>query len=308
MSSGEEETRPAVFDDEHTPVSQLLRVEDTGKRPCLIRLTGAQIGEVVLVENELVIGRDTDSGLSLPHDRGVSREHAKLVVVGDGALLVDLGSTNGTFVDGVRVKEKLLVEGEKIRIGQTTVLKYVRYDEAELKMQRRLVDEALRDGMTRIFNRRYFMDRLDSELGFADRHGTPVSLVLFDLDHFKGLNDRYGHLCGDRVLCDLAQVCARAVRNEDVLARYGGEEFIVLLRGIMHEGALRLGERLRRSIELADLGRALEPPRPVTISVGVATFTANEYKPVKTARERLVAAADTALYRAKNAGRNCVRP
>jgi diguanylate cyclase (GGDEF)-like protein len=305
--SAEKETRPSTFDEEHTPVSQIMRVEESGKRPCLLRLTGSQLGEVLTIDGELVIGRDAECGLSLPHDRGVSREHAKLVALGDGALLVDLGSTNGTFVDGVSVKEKLLVEGDKIRVGQTTVLKFVRYDEAELRMQRRLVDEALRDGLTRIFNRRYFMERLDSELGFGDRHGTPVSLVLFDLDHFKALNDRYGHLCGDRVLCDLAQVCGRTLRSEDVLARYGGEEFIVLLRGIMHEGALRLGERLRRSIELAQLGEGLVPPRAVTISVGVATFTANDYKPVKTARERLVAAADTALYRAKNAGRNCVR-
>jgi two-component system cell cycle response regulator len=300
--------RVVTFDDDRTPTSTPVRVDDHGiKRPCLVRLTGAQLGEVVMIERELVIGRDVEGGLSLMHDRGVSREHAKVVVVGDGALLVDLGSTNGTFVDGVRVKEKLLTEGVKIRIGQTTVLKYARYDDAELRMQRRLVDEALRDGMTRVFNRRYFMERLDSELGFGDRHGTPVSLVLFDLDHFKALNDEYGHLVGDRVLCELAQVCQRTVRNEDVLARYGGEEFIVLLRGILHDGAARLAERLRRGIELANLGGALVPPRPVTISLGVATFTTADYRPVKTARERLVGAADAALYRAKDAGRNCVK-
>jgi diguanylate cyclase (GGDEF)-like protein len=262
---------------------------------------------VIEIRGELVIGREAEHGLSLPHDRGVSREHAKIVATGDGALLVDLGSTNGTFVDGLQIQEKLLNEGEKIRVGQTTVLKYARYDEAELKMQHRLVEEALRDGMTRVFNHRYFMDRLQSELGFAERHGAPISLVLFDLDRFKMLNDTYGHPTGDRVLCEVAQVCARAVRHEDVLARYGGEEFIVLLRSIPIDGALRLAERLRAAIEGAALGQSLSPPYPVTISVGVATFGAADYKPVGTARERLVATADAALYRAKHAGRNCVK-
>ncbi len=245
--------------------------------------------------------------MSLPHDVGVSRVHAKIVALaGGGALLVDLGSTNGTFVDGERIKERLLVEGDKIRVGQGTVLKYARYDEAELRMQRRLVDEALRDGMTRVYPRRYFMDRVDSELGYAARHGLPVSVVLFDLDHFKAVNDTYGHLSGDSVLCAVAAVCARTVRNEDVLARYGGEEFIVLLRGIVKEGAMRLAERLRRAIELAELGNLLEPPRAITISLGVATFTTEDFRPLETARERLVSAADAALYRAKHGGRNLV--
>jgi len=296
------------FDDERTPVTRSNRIEDLGgKRPCLVQLTGAQLGEVIVIEGQLLIGRDRELGLSLPHDRGASREHAKVVALADGAMVIDLGSTNGTYVNGVAVKERLLVEGDKLRIGQTTVLKYARYDDSELKMQRRLVDEALRDGMTRIFNRRYFMERLDSELCFGERHGVPLSLVLFDLDHFKALNDVYGHLTGDRVLTEVAAVCARTVRHEDVLARYGGEEFIVLLRGIPSDGALRLGERLRRAIELAQLARGFSPPRDLTISVGVATVMPSDYRPLDTARERLVAAADAALYRAKHAGRNTVR-
>jgi diguanylate cyclase (GGDEF)-like protein len=299
--------RDDFADDERTPTTPPLVVEASGKRPCLVRLTGAQLGEIIVIEGELVIGREASHAINLPHDRGVSRVHAKVLQLGDGALLVDLGSTNGTFVDEARVREKLLGEGEKIRVGQTTVFKFARYDDSELRMQRRLVDEALRDGMTRVFNRRYFMERLESELGYADRHGAPLSLVLFDLDHFKPLNDRYGHLVGDQVLCELARVCGRTVRHEDVLARYGGEEFVVMLRGIPHEGAMRLAERLRRAVELAALGQSLSPPRPVTISVGVATFSQKDHRPLKSARERLVAAADTALYRAKHAGRNCVR-
>jgi diguanylate cyclase (GGDEF)-like protein len=297
-----------ALQDELTPITTLGRNEEQWrKRACLIRLTGAQLGEVFVIEKEVVIGRDRDVGLSLPHDRGVSREHAKIIEVKDGALLVDLGSTNGVFVDGVRVKERLLVEGDKIRIGQMTVLKYTRFDESEIKMQQRLVDEALRDGMTRVFNRRYFMERLDAEIGFGDRNGVPLSLTLFDLDHFKKLNDQHGHLVGDRVLTELAEVCQRTVRHEDVLARYGGEEFIVLLRATQAEGATRLAERLRRGVELAQLGKTLEPPRPVTISVGVATFLPADYRPLATARERLITTADAALYRAKGAGRNCVR-
>jgi two-component system, cell cycle response regulator len=296
------------FEDEKTPVTHsMVFGGPTPKLPCLVRLTGSQLGEVLLIEGELFVGREREHGISMPHDVGVSRVHAKIVALdGGGALLVDLGSTNGTFVDGVRVKEKLLIEGDKIRVGQSTVLKFQRFDDAELKMQRRLVDEALRDGMTRVFNRRYFMERVESELGYASRHGVPVSVVLFDLDHFKEVNDVYGHLAGDQVLCALAAVCARTVRNEDVLARYGGEEFIVLLRGIVQEGALRLAERLRRGVELAELGSGLAPPRAITVSVGVATFRADDFPPLETARERLIATADAALYRAKHAGRNVV--
>jgi diguanylate cyclase (GGDEF)-like protein len=296
------------FEEEKTPVAHSAAFgAPTKKLPCLVRISGAQLGEVLLIEGELTVGREREHGVSLPHDVGVSRVHAKVMALdGGGALLVDLGSTNGTFVDGDRITERRLVEGDKIRVGQSTVLKYVRYDEAELRMQRRLVDEALRDGMTRVFNRRYFMDRVESELAYAARHGLPVSVVLFDLDHFKGVNDAYGHLSGDSVLCAVADECARTVRNEDVLARYGGEEFIVLLRGIVKEGAMRLAERLRRAIELAELGNLLEPPRAITISLGVATFTTEDFRPLETTRERLVSAADAALYRAKHGGRNLV--
>ena len=296
------------FDDEVTPIAMPSIYEEAGdKRPCLIRLTGALLGEVVVVQGEMVIGRDNPKGLSLPHDRGASREHAKIIEVPGGARLIDLGSTNGTFVDGVRIEDHLLVEGDKVRIGQTSVLKYARYDDAEIRMQRRLVDEALRDGMTRVFNRRYFMERLEAEVGFGERHRAPVSLVLFDVDRFKQVNDTYGHLAGDRMLIALAEVCSKTARNEDVVARYGGEEFIVLLRGIRSDGAMRVGERLRRAVELAQLGASLKPPRALTISVGVATLSPSDHKPITTATERLVAAADAALYRAKHAGRNCVR-
>ena len=297
------------FPDERTPVTpRMNRVGDLGeKRSCLLQLTGAALGEVIVIDKELVIGRDPSDGLRLPHDRGASREHARIrVVEGNGALLTDLASTNGTFVDGVRVRERLLVEGDKIRIGQTTVLKYARYDDSELSMQRKLVDEALRDGMTRIFNRRYFMDRIDAELGFAERHKLPIALVLFDLDHFKQVNDAYGHLTGDRILTEVAAICARTVRHEDVLARYGGEEFIVLLRAIPVDGAMRLAERLRFAVEEAALCAALTPPRALTISVGVAFMDPAALTPLDTARERIVSAADAALYRAKRGGRNSV--
>ncbi len=295
------------FEHEETPIAQPSPITTGGiRRSCLIRLTGAQLGEVIVIRGEMVVGRDRPSGISLPHDRGASREHAKIIEIDGGARLVDLGSTNGTYVDGVRIQDCVLVEGAKVRIGQTSVLKFARYDEAEIVMQRRLVDEALRDGMTRVFNRRYFMERLDAEIGFGERHHSPVSLVMFDVDRFKALNDIHGHLVGDKILIAIANVCLETARSEDVVARYGGEEFVVMLRGIHHDGAVRVGERLRCAVELAALGAHLAPPRPLTISVGVATLSGGDFKPLATAGERLVASADAALYRAKRAGRNIV--
>src|SRR5262249_39412783 len=161
---------------------------------------------------------------------------------------------------------------------------------------------ALRDSLTRLFNKRYLMDRLDSELKFAQRHETAGSLLMLDIDHFKTVNDTHGHLAGDAVLANLAQVLSKAVRNEDVVARFGGEEFAIILRAIGVDPAVQMAERLRRLVE-ASTAACGDKQLKTTVSIGVAGFPA---KPVKTVDE-LVEAADKALYRAKDEGRNRVR-
>ena len=298
------------FTDE-TNATPLLRI--TGdvqgpKRPCLVVIAGAHLGEIFPVEGEIIIGRDLDANLRLAEDEGVSRRHARVTPVADGALLADLGSQNGTFVDGDRVQERVLKEGMKIRIGQTTVLKFARYDAVEEAAQRQLLESALRDGLTRAFNRRYFIDRLAAEVRFAERHAQPLALIILDIDHFKTLNDAHGHLIGDDVLRAVVGVLSDTLRAEDVLARYGGEEFAVLVRGVKRDNALVLGERLRK--EVAEMGLTKEGGEKlaVTVSVGISMFPLENPADVPSEQmgKRLIELADAALYRAKNGGRNRV--
>jgi diguanylate cyclase (GGDEF)-like protein len=291
-----------------TPLMQITGDVQGPKRPCLVVIAGAHLGEIFPVEGEIIIGRDLESNLRLAEDEGVSRRHARVTPVADGALLADLGSQNGTYVDGERVQERVLKEGMKIRIGQTTVLKFARYDGVEEAAQRQLLESALRDGLTRAFNRRYFVERLGAEIRFAERHAQPLALLMLDIDQFKQLNDSHGHLIGDDVLRAVVGVLGDTLRAEDVLARYGGEEFAVLVRGVNKDGARVLGERLRR--EIAEMGLTKEGGEKlsVTVSIGVGIFPLENPADVPSEKvgHRLIELADAALYRAKNGGRNRV--
>lgn len=168
--------------------------------------------------------------------------------------------------------------------------------EANLKLQ----ELASRDGLTGLFNHRHFQEALARELDRAGRHSHPVSLVLFDIDHFKVVNDTYGHPAGDAVLQALSQRALELLRPSDILARYGGEEFAVILPETGEKGAFVLAERLRRGIEQMHIvaeGHTLS----VTVSLGVSTWTP---KRRGVGKAELVAAADSALYRSKKNGRN----
>jgi two-component system cell cycle response regulator len=304
------ERPPRGFSEETnaTPLVRLTGDVQGPKRPCLVVIAGAHLGEIFTIDGEIIIGRDADAQLRLAEDEGVSRRHARVTKVADGALLADLGSQNGTFVDGERVQELVLKEGQKIRVGQTTVLKFARYDEVEERAQRQLLENALRDGLTRAFNRRYFVQRLAAEVRFAERHHQPLALLMIDIDHFKKLNDANGHQAGDDVLQAIVALFEDTLRAEDVLARYGGEEFAVLVRGVSRDNALVLAERLRRAVESFKV--AHEPaPLTVTVSIGVSAFpisdAAGEAAPEQTG-QKLIELADAALYRAKHAGRNRV--
>lgn len=304
------ERPPRGFSEEtsDTPMVRLTGDVQGPKRPCLVVVAGAQLGEIFPIVGELIIGRDVDAQLRLPEDEGVSRRHARVTAVADGALLSDLGSQNGTWVDGERVQERVLKEGMKIRVGQTTVLKFACYDAVEEAMQRQLLESALRDGLTRAFNRRYFLQRLQAEIRFAERHSQPLALLMIDIDHFKQLNDTHGHRAGDDVLRGLVGLLHETLRAEDVLARWGGEEFAVLVRGIGRDNALTLAERLRRVVAERKIAREDGAPLPITVSIGVSVYPIERVGDVPSEQtgEKLVELADAALYRAKNDGRNRV--
>ncbi len=271
-------------------------------RPCLTVLTGTATGQTFkLSRGEAVIGRADDALIRLVDD-GVSRNHARLRLETDKLWVEDLESRNGTFVNGAKIDKRVpLQDGDKIQVGRTTVLRFAYHDEIDESFHESLMSSALRDPLTRLFNKRYFLDRLDSELKFARRHDASLSLLMLDLDHFKLVNDTHGHLAGDAVLINLAGVLTGAVRNEDVVARFGGEELAVILRAIPLEPAIQLADRLRRLVEqtVTQFGGV---DLRATVSVGAAGFPTTRAETI----EALIDAADKALYRAKDAGRNRV--
>ena len=187
------------------------------------------------------------------------------------------------------------------KLGTNVVLKFTWADALEEEVQQRLYDNAVRDALTHTWNRRYFNERLAQEFSFAHRHQRPLSLLVIDLDHFKQVNDRFGHAAGDQVLRAIAARVQTDLRDEDVLARFGGEEFTVLLRDCLLVDAMAVAERIRRRVASTPVpfeGR----PVPVTISVGVAC-TAEEQMD---SSQRLFSRADQRLYKAKREGRNRV--
>jgi two-component system cell cycle response regulator len=293
--------------DEDTTATDLAEHKDAtsgagGRRACLTVLTGLATGQMYKVERMTVIGRAAECTVRIVDD-GISRSHARLRRESGGTIfLEDHGSRNGTYVNGQRIAAPTeLREGDKIQIGRTTVLRFAYQDDLDESFHENLLSSALRDPLTKLFNKRYLLDRLDSELKFARRHETSLSLLLIDLDHFKQLNDEHGHLAGDAVLSTLANVLARAVRNEDVVARFGGEELAIVLRAIPIEPAIGLGERLRRLVEQTVTPHQGKQLR-ATVSIGVAGSPSTKVDTV----DQLIEAADQALYRAKRDGRNRV--
>jgi two-component system cell cycle response regulator len=292
-----EETRVANLNE----LQEELKARSQRDRAYLIVLTGTNVGEMFRIEpGESVIGRGQGVAVRLIDD-GISRKHARILQSGDKVVLEDLQSSNGTYVNGEVIRTSELHDGDKIRLGSTTVLKFSYHDHLDESFQQQMYDAALRDALTRAFNKKYFIDRLETEIAYARRHQQPLSLVMFDVDFFKRINDTYGHVAGDYVLARLARIAAGAVRTEDVFARYGGEEFGVICRGVGLANAGILGERLRTLIQAHSFeheGQRL----PVTISAGVAAYPEVD---AKTCTE-LIAAADEALYEAKRTGRNRV--
>jgi diguanylate cyclase (GGDEF)-like protein len=291
--------------DEDTTAAELEEIQaklaSPRNRATLTVLTGSSSGKMFKLHPSMTIGRAPVCEIRLEDD-GLSRTHARIRCDDGRATVEDLQSRNGTFVNGERIREIVPIrDGDKIQCGRTTVMRFSFADDLDESFHENLMSSALRDGLTKLFNKRYLMDRLDSELKFAQRHETSLSLLMLDIDHFKKVNDVHGHLAGDAVLEKLATVLLKAVRNEDVVARFGGEEFAIVLRAIGLEPATGMADRLRRLVENTVVECSGKELR-ATVSVGVAGFPST---PVKTVAE-LIEAADKALYRAKHAGRNRV--
>ena len=300
---------PDDWDEETTTAHEVEEIQEklsslrtSRTKPVLTVITGGASGrQFKVMKGTAVIGRATNAELRVEDD-GISRTHARIRAETNRAWVEDMGSRNGTFLNGAKVTAPIeLHDGDKIQVGRSTVIRFGFQDDLDESFHENLMSSALRDGLTRLFNKRYFTERLDSELKFAQRHNTALSLLMLDLDHFKKVNDTLGHLAGDNVLAAIANTLLRAVRNEDVVARFGGEEIAIILRAIEIDSAYVMAERLRRLVEATKIdfdGKQLR----ATVSIGCAGYPST---PCKTP-EQLVEAADKALYRAKHGGRNRV--
>jgi len=276
------------------------------RRPYLLVLSGAQFGEMFALDRgiEQVLGRDSGCHIRL-RDAGVSRRHASVFPSSDGARLRDLGSQNGTYVDGIRVTDCRLQDGQRVHLGMHSTLKYCLCDEVEIEYQRRLAEGALQDPLTGLYNRRHFGHRLSAELAAVQRHGRPLTVLFLDVDHFGRVNDAHGQVAGDEALKMISHVMQGAVRREDVLARLGSEDFAVIARETASAGGRALADRIRKAVERSRLsfrGQELA----LTVSVGVAVVSSiATYEPARTDRA-VLEAAEEALRQAKASGGNSV--
>ncbi len=283
-----------------TEVGEPPAAVDGRDRAVLLRADGVGAGQVLsLGAGGAVVGRAPDASIHLD-DAGVSRRHARLTPTLSGRHFIeDLDSSNGTFVRGQRVERAWLQDGDMIQLGPRVSFRYVVVDQSGEALFRQLYQSSVRDSLTGAYNRRHFDERLTAELAYADRHSTDLSLVLFDIDHFKKVNDNFGHPAGDAVLCHVVKLAQRELRAEDVFARYGGEEFAMLLRGVGPSGAVRAASRIRTTIE-ANASQHEGRMISVTVSGGVASLSETAERSAQT----LVGRADARLYRAKHEGRN----
>lgn len=288
----------------------LLQQADRGakRRSCLILYSGTETGKrFILDAQRMTIGRLATAEIVVDTP-SVSRRHAELEVSGERVVLNDLGSANGTHVNDRRIEGPIeLRDGDLIRLGKV-FLKYYERESLDALLHDRIYRMATVDSGTEVFNRQYLHDFLRSEFKLARATGRLLALVYFDLDHFKQVNDTYGHSAGDHVLKECAQLVKTLVRREDVFGRLGGEEFAVVLPNSRLDEATELGERIRASIEGHGFRLEVDSPsgrrgmdHSQTVSVGVA-----ELGEAMTDPRELLDAADRALYRAKHGGRNRV--
>lgn len=271
----------------------------SGGTDCLVEIYGGTLGKKFeLYEAVVSVGRDPQNSIVLESD-SVSRRHAVIEVTDRGRVLRDLESTNGTYLNDIQIRSAVLSQNDMIKIGDT-IFKYLSGNNIESLYHEEIYRMTIWDGLTQIANKRHLMDHLEKELARCQRYNRALSLVMFDIDHFKNVNDTYGHLTGDYVLKEIADILRNRIRKEELFARYGGEEFVVVLPESDTKVAARFAEIIRSKVEDHVFNFEGQQIR-VTISVGVASMD-DEMK----APSDLVKRSDEALYEAKRLGRNRV--
>lgn len=269
------------------------------REACLVVIYGFDLGRKFNIEKSpILIGRSSKSDIQIDQE-SISRTHAKIMNTGKEVVIKDLESTNGTYVNDRAVSEHVLRDGDLVKIGRT-IFKFLSGNNIENSYHEEIYRLTTTDGMTQTYNRRFFLETLDREISRAYRYKRPMALIMFDIDHFKKVNDTNGHLAGDSVLKEISNLIKPNIRREDIFARYGGEEFAIILPEVALDGAVTLADKLRGLVE-AHTFTFEGIPIPITVSLGCAaidseTITVNEF----------IRRADEKLYAAKAGGRNMV--
>ena len=268
--------------------------------PYLIQISGRETGQMYCLANQtLRIGRDPTCQIILD-DPHVSRFHAEIFSRSNSEVIIqDLGSTNGIQVNGTKTLKHTLLDGDKIRIGTRHYFKFCYQDAVDQSYQQQLFHAANIDGLTQLYNKKYFIDAFSKEFSFSRRNHQALSLLMIDVDHFKNINDTHGHMAGDLVLKRIGQYCLQNLRLENIACRYGGEEFAIILRNVSAEVAETVAERIRKGIEKEKI-QFRNTVLTVTISLGIATFANDNFETI----EDMIQQADSFLYQAKQNGRN----
>lgn len=272
------------------------------RKPTLVVIRGERLGtRLDLSGQQLVIGRGNSCDFRI-NERSVSREHCRVVAREGHFWVEDLGSTNCSFVNDQPIERCSLVDGDQLRVGKT-VLKFLDAGNPDADFLAELHKHAVRDELTGLYNRRHAMSVLADEFARSQRvTGARLVLAILDIDWFKQINDQIGHLAGDAVLIQLAQVLSQALRAGDTLARIGGEEFALIMPDTSlveaHQACDRLRQRIAEHVFLIENARRID----VTVSIGLAEAgdEINDHR-------KLLGEADRHLYEAKTGGRNSVR-
>lgn len=290
------------------PANKTAKAPQGERRPALVSLRGELMAVPIPLErDEVIIGRAIEADVRL-NDSRASRLHARIsseldpVTLQTSFRITDLGSTNGTLVNGEPITEEPLNDGDKIVIGDH-LFRFDLLDEIDREFQQQIHRLIAHDELTGLLTSKSFFSELRREAARAEADAKPFCVLMMDLDHFKAVNDTYGHLVGSRTLEETGRIIKEALRAGDVASRFGGEEFAAFLLDANYAQGLVAAERVRAAMaeHRFPITRrdAPETTHQITISIGVAAFPDDATDPI-----HLVELADSALYRAKRSGRN----
>ena len=279
---------------------QLVKPTISSGMSCLVLIypPGPEMGKrFPLTTDEVVLGRGSDCDVQIDRD-SVSRRHARVFREEGVWMAEDLESTNGTYVNDVPIRRSPLRDSDFLKVG-AAIFKFLSGTGVEASYHEEIYRMTIIDGLTGAHNKRYFLEFLEREIARCSRYGRPLSLLIFDIDHFKKINDTHGHLTGDTVLKGVSETLKQTLRATSTAYRYGGEEIAIILPLSSREDARTFAERLRKKIEAQSFTSETGQKLKVTVSLGAA-----EYGNEMTDFKELISQADTALYRAKQSGRN----